>query len=124
MRIIEDKTSIPILIGLLAALVGPNLYRAGAPFFASLIVYLAIVAVSIFLPVYIFKRTRMLKEVTAILSMILFIGLFNFWLWLGLDPVSLRQLPPLNEAHGVLWLIVPIAVYIVCWHSEKKSKKV
>lgn len=91
-----------------------------------LIFYLPVISVSVLIPVYIFKKTRILKEVTAIIGMVLFIGLLNLFGFLlstfGLSIKSSRH-SHLSEAYGVLSLIIPMGVYLICWYFDKKRKK-
>jgi hypothetical protein len=91
-------------------------------FGGTLIIYLSMVFFSIFIPIYIFKRTRILKELSAILGMFLFIGLVNTYSILG-TRLKLPQHSFFYEAHEVLWVLVPVVIYIICIYMEKKVRK-
>jgi hypothetical protein len=91
-------------------------------FWGTLIIYLSMVFFSIFIPIYIFKRTRILKELSAIWGMFLFIGLVNMYSIFGAR-LKLPHHSLFYEVHEGLWALVPIVIYIICIHMEKKVRK-
>jgi hypothetical protein len=83
--------------------------------------YLLIFILATGIPVYIFIKARLLKEVCALFSIIISIALINlnFHFMSG----SRSFPPPLSEFHEILWILPPIIVYVSCSYIHKRSIK-
>jgi hypothetical protein len=88
----------------------------------GLVSYLLIFIFATGMPVYIFIKARLLKELCALFSLILSVVLINLHFFV-LSRLQLVSAPFLSEFHEVFWLIPPIVVYFCCFFIQRKKKE-
>jgi hypothetical protein len=91
-------------------------------YFIGFIAYLAIFLFSSAIPIVIFAKTRLQKEVCTLISLGLTVGLINLYFFIG----AKMQLPStafLNEFHEIFWIIPPFFVYLSCFFIQRKNAK-
>jgi hypothetical protein len=71
------------------------------------------------IPIYIFVKTRLMKELCALISIGLSIGLINLYFFIG-SKMHLASNTSLNEFHEVLWIITPTIVYLCCIYIQRR----
>lgn len=82
--------------------------------------YLLIFILSSGMPIYIFIKTRCIRWLSVLISLVLSVGGINifFHIW------STLHLPPtlyFNELHETFWIIPPLFVYCYCLYLEKSG---
>ncbi len=84
--------------------------------------YLLIFIFATSIPVYVFLKARLVKEICALFSLILSVGLINLH---GFVLSSLRSVshPSLSEFYEVFWIIPPVVVYVSCVYVERKKEE-
>lgn len=84
--------------------------------------YLLIFLLATGIPVYIFIKAQLLKELCALLSIVLSVGLINLYFFIS-SKLRLISTIVLNEFHEVFWVIPPIVVYLYCLYLQRRGKR-
>lgn len=82
------------------------------------ITYLLIFFLSTTSPLFIFFKTRLMKEICVLISLVLSIGLINLYFHIG-GKMNLGSTAFLGEFYEIFWVIPPIVTYFSCLSLKK-----